>query len=309
LASSGTRIRHAYGEILLPAPPRRVVSLGFTAHDTVLALGVMPVALRHWFGDQPGGLWPWARPLARGPQQPILLPREISVEAVAVLEPDLIIGIGSGISPEQYAVLSRIAPVLMHSADRPPFGMAWHDVVQSLGQALERQSQAEKLIAGLRETFAAARARRPEWAGRSAVAAYNHGGESGVFMPEDTRSRFLSELGFVAPAALGRLSRTQGFFAPLSPEDLSPLDADLLLWVSSLGQVPEIVSLPLRRFLRAHVEGREVLTSPLAAAALSFGSVLSLPFALEALEAEIALASDGSAATQVPSAVKAGLAP
>jgi len=309
LAGDGVRIRDAYGEILIPEPPRRVVSLGFTAHDTVLALGVMPVAIRHWFGDQPGGLWPWARPLVSGSQQPLLLPRDFSLESVAILEPDLIIGIGSGILPEQYATLSRIAPVLMQPHGRPPFGTAWQEMLQSIGLALGRQSQAEKLTAGLRETFAAVRARHPEWAGRSAVAAYNHGGETGVFMPEDSRSRFLAELGFIAPAALERLSHTQGFFAPLSPEDLSPLDADLLLWDSSLGPVPEIVSLPLRRFLRAHIEGREVLTSPLGAAALSFGSVLSLPFALEALETEIALAADGNPATPVPSAVSSGLAP
>ena len=47
----------------------------------------------------------------------------------------------------------------------------------------------------------------------------------------------------------------------------------------------------------------------LVAAAMSFGSVLSLPFALRELEADIAAALDGTPATPVASAVRAGLAP
>ena len=56
-------------------------------------------------------------------------------------------------------------------------------------------------------------------------------------------------------------------------------------------------------------EGREVFAGSLTAAALSFGSVLSLPFALSQLEADIAAAMDGDPATKVASAVKAGVAP
>lgn len=99
------------------------------------------------------------------------------------------------------------------------------------------------------------------------------------------------------------------FYTPLSPEDLSPLDADLLIWISSFDVVPDIVALPMRRTMRAHKEGREVLAGAIVAGALSFGSVLSLPFALEQLEADIALALDGDPSTAVRSSVAAGLVP
>lgn len=308
LAQSGLRIRHAEGEIFLPDVPRRIVSLGFRAHDSVLALGVTPVAIRHWFGDQPGGLWPWARPLVQG-AAPQLLPREISLESVAMLQPELIIGMGGGLTPEQYAALSRVAPVLMQPEGEPAYNTGWDVMVESIGLALGRAGRAAELVAGLRQRFAEMRARHPGWAGRTATAAYNFGGETGVFMPGDSRGQFLAGLGFTPPEALTRLSRARGFYAPLSPEDLSPLEADLLLWVSSTEPVPDIANLPLRRFLRAYREGREVVAGPLVAAALSFGSVLSLPYALEALEGEMVLALDGDPATRVPSAAKAGLAP
>ena len=67
--------------------------------------------------------------------------------------------------------------------------------------------------------------------------------------------------------------------------------------------------MPMRRALKAHGESREVLASGLLAAAISFGSILSLPFAVSELEADIASALDGDPKTPVPSAVRAGLAP
>lgn len=116
----------------------------------------------------------------------------------------------------------------------------------------------------------------------------------------DTRARFLIELGFQPTDAVAALSGADDFYARLSPEDLSPLDADILLWVSSFDTSPDLAALPMRRTLTAHAEGREVFAYGLVSAALSFGSVLSLPFALEALEADIAAACDGDPATPSP---------
>ena len=37
-----------------------MVSVGFSDQDTLLALGVVPVGIRDWYGDQPNAVWPWA---------------------------------------------------------------------------------------------------------------------------------------------------------------------------------------------------------------------------------------------------------
>ena len=37
------------------------MSVGFTDQDFILALGVTPVGIRDWYGDQPFGTWPWAQ--------------------------------------------------------------------------------------------------------------------------------------------------------------------------------------------------------------------------------------------------------
>ena len=306
-------LRHAWGEAVLPRPARRIVSLGYTTQDTVLALGLMPVAIRYWFGDMPFGVWPWAEDAMAtatpGAREPAMLVGEVSAERVAALEPDLIVGIGSGISQAEYAVLSRIAPVLMHGAEHDTYGMPWDAMTRVIGRAVGRPREAEALVASVRGAFRAAAARNPGWADATGVAAYHWGGETGAFTNRDHRAAFLAELGFRPTDAVADLARPEGFYAPLSPEDLSPLDADVLLWINSFEETPDLVALPMRRTLDAHREGREVFAGGLVAAALSFGSVLSLPFALEALEADIARAVDGDPDTQVRSAVAAGLVP
>ncbi|TWF58295.1 ABC transporter substrate-binding protein [Neorhizobium alkalisoli] len=298
---------HAFGEITLPQPAKRVVSLGYTTQDTLLALGVVPLAIRQWFGNQPYAVWPWARPLL-GDAKPQLISGEVSPEIVASLQPDLIVAIGSGVSKAEYEVLSQIAPVLMQTSDQPSYGTTWDVLLTVIGRAVGMSDKADELIAGVHKKFADARERHPDWAGHTAVCAYNFGGESGAFIGSDTRATFVRELGFKAPEKL-EVATKEGFYSRLSPEDLSALDADLLIWISSADAAPDIVALPMRKTLKAHLEGREVFAGAELAGALSFGSVLSLPFALDKLEAEIALALDGKPETQVPSSVAAGLAP
>ncbi|MEI4472190.1 iron-siderophore ABC transporter substrate-binding protein [Frigidibacter sp. MR17.24] len=300
------RIAHAMGETVLPAPAARVVSLGFTTHDTVLALGVQPLAVRYWYGEAPGAIWPWAQPLIEGPA-PEVLTGEVSAERVAALAPDLIVGIGSGISRAEYDLLSQIAPVLMQPEGQPAYGLPWAGATRLIGHALGREDRAEALIGETHAAIAEMRARHPGWIGRSAAAAYHFGGDTGAFTARDNRTRLLTDLGFVLPPQIEALAAPEGFYAPLSPEDLSPLDADLLLWIAGQENLADIAALPMRRVLAAHREGREALAAGDLAAALSFASVLSIPYALERLEPELAAALDGDPATLPPAAEAAGL--
>jgi iron complex transport system substrate-binding protein len=307
-AEQELRFTHAFGVTILPRPAQRVVSLGYTTQDTLLALDVVPIGIRDWFGDQPQGVWPWARPYLKD-AKPTLIRGNIGLEAVASLKPDLIVGIGSGISQAEYSALSRVAPVLMPPPEFPSYGTPWDELTRIIGHAVGREQRADDLVGKVRQQFAEIRQRHPDWAGRTAVAAYHYGGETGIFASSDNRGHFLADLGFQPPAAVLQLDKAGTFYGKLSPEDLSALDTDLLFWVSSLDQAPDLVNLPMRRILKAHVQGREVFASGLMAAAISFGSVLSLPFAASQLEGDIAAAMDGDPKTQVPSATRAGLAP
>ncbi|WP_128255539.1 ABC transporter substrate-binding protein [Falsirhodobacter deserti] len=308
LAQEGEmRFPHVFGETVLKEPARRVVSAGFNTQDPLLALGVVPVGVRYWYGDYEGGIWPWARDYV-GDTAPVLMQGEISVETVAGLAPDLVVAIGSGMSRAEYDLLSQIAPVLLQEPQYSTYGTPWDVVTRTIARAVGKADQAEAMIVDLRARFAAARARHPDWSGRTAVAAWQDGGQTGAFLSDDVRVQFLAELGFVPPPALASLAGTS-FYTTLSPEDLSPIDADLIIWISSYDRAADIATLAMRQTLTAVHEGREVFGDELLAGALSFGSVLSLPWALDRIEGDIALAMDGRPETVVPSSRKAGLVP
>src|SRR5574337_691011 len=65
-------IAHVFGETTVPEPPKRVVSAGYTGQDDLLAVGVVPIAVTNWFGDQPWAVWPWAQPRL-GDAKPVVL--------------------------------------------------------------------------------------------------------------------------------------------------------------------------------------------------------------------------------------------
>lgn len=47
-------VEHALGEVIIPAAPQRVVALMDRDVDTLLALGIKPVAVRSWYNFDEG---------------------------------------------------------------------------------------------------------------------------------------------------------------------------------------------------------------------------------------------------------------
>ena len=134
-------ITHAFGETTIPEPPKRVVSAGFTGQDDLLALGIVPVAVTNWFGDQPFGVWPWAQPKL-GNAKPVVLNLDngIQVEQIAGLKPDLIVATDAGLDQDTYQKLAAIAPTLAQS-DGDAFFEPWKDQAKTIGQAVFQSDQ------------------------------------------------------------------------------------------------------------------------------------------------------------------------
>jgi len=165
-------IEHKYGSTTIAAPPERVVSVGFGDQDPILALGVVPVGVRDWYGDQPQATWPWAHDLLEGAKPEVLSADELNVEAVAALRPDLIVGVSSGMTKDEYESLSALAPTLAQSGDVIDYGMPWQDGTRMIGRALGREAEADRLIAGVEERFARVRADVPGLKGAEATVSY-----------------------------------------------------------------------------------------------------------------------------------------
>jgi iron-siderophore transport system substrate-binding protein len=284
-------VQHSLGSTVIPEAPQRVVSLGYTDQDTILALGVVPVAIREFTGNRPSATWPWASNQLQG-QQPQVLTGEVGTEAIAALRPDLIVAVSAGLTQEQYDTYSKIAPTITQPPGSSPYQTAWQDATHLIGAALGKADEADRLVTDLEARFAAVRAQYPQFAGRpAAVAAASSTGNGHYFVwtTDDNRGRFLTSLGFTVPARFDELADGD-FYADISGEQLGLLDQnDLVAWITIPGTAnPGIAQQPGAAALRVAQEGRVVELTEEQGVALSFSSVLSLPALLDELPAEFA---------------------
>jgi iron complex transport system substrate-binding protein len=278
-------IEHQFGETTVEEEPERVVSLGLQEHDTIFALGVEPVAVRYWYGPEDDVIHPWAEEAAGDADPEILVMPELNVEAVAALEPDLILGIYSGITEEEYDLLSGLAPTVAQTGEHVEYGTPWQETVRTTGRALGLSDRAEELVAGLEARFAEEREAHPEWEGRE-VAIATYGPDTvGFFASDDPRARFFRALGFEVPDELNEIAG-DAFYGEISFEEVGALDHDLLVW-DQLAYTPggraTVEGDRLVQRLAATTEGRTVFLEGLAEDAFAWNTVLSQPTALDAL--------------------------
>ncbi|MGQ0718122.1 MAG: ABC transporter substrate-binding protein [Pseudonocardiales bacterium] len=311
-------IAHKYGSTTIPAEPQRVVTVGFTDPDFVLALGVKPVAITDWYGDYPLGVWPWAQD-ALGDAKPGVMPRpegdKLNFELIAGFRPDLIIGQYTGMTKEEYERASQLAPTVAQSGEYQDYQMPWRVTTRIFGKAWGRSPRAEELIAGVESRFAAARRENPEFAGAELVVAERfEKGTTYIRTADEPQNGLFKDLGFVQPEPIAELLTDEdGYSGNLSDERMELLDtASVVVWKLFVGtdesglqqgQVPdELAEHPLYPKLKVAREGRDVfLTDQVLLGSVIFGSPLSLPYALDRIVPMLAAALDGDPATEPPS--------
>lgn len=285
-------IEHALGSTTITKVPERVVTIGWSDQDPVLALGVVPVGTTEWFNEQPGAIFPWARDAAKG-QVPEIVANagEINFEKVAALQPDLILALYEGLDQAEYDTLSKIAPTVAHSKEFDPFGATWQDMTRTTGRALGRAEQAEKLITDLEARLASVAAAHPAWANETLlVMATVENGTYGVFSPQDPKARFFASLGFrTQPDWI--TPRVSDNLATVSAEEASLLDVDRLAWTSDPDTLRTLEADPVYNRLDVVRSGRVLYldhtTPPFPGAAVTFNSVLSIPYALDLVVPEL----------------------
>ena len=299
-AGSGTfpvTIEHKYGTTEIPAEPERVVTVGYTEQDVVLALGIKPVGEREFLGGYAYKERPWAQEALGGTQPESVGGEEISYERVAALRPDVIIGVNSGMTDADYNRLSDIAPTVAQSDEFIDFGVPWQEQTLVIGRALGREDQAQALVDDVEAQFAQAREEHPELA-TSFIMAYGGAGEFGAHASGDYRVGFFSDLGLETPRRIDELAG-EGFFIDLDEEQFRLLDQDVVVM---FGERDEVEQDPVLGRLPAFREGRVVyldLTDQFAGA-LGFASPLSLPYLLDEAVPKLAAAADGDPSTTEP---------
>jgi iron complex transport system substrate-binding protein len=279
-------IKHIFGETTVPTPPKRVVSAGYTGHDDLLALGVVPIAVTNWFGDQPFGVWPWAQPKL-GNAKPVVLNLDngIQVEKIAGLKPDLIVATDAGVDADTYQKLSAIAPTVPQS-DSYAFFEPWKDQATAISQAVFQADQMRSLIGGVDQQFVAVAEKNRQFKGKKALLLQGKRYQDNVVATTGWRTEFLSQMGLVIADSVTPFAvDQQRAFVPRDKIEQVLGAADLLIWTTendddrrTLLADPDV----------AAQQGRSVFTTKDQAGAVAFASPLSYPLLADQLPPLIA---------------------
>lgn len=295
-------IEHKYGTTEIAEEPERVITVGYTDQDAVLALGIVPVATRDFGIDRPGAIGVWAQDELEelgGDVPEVLSVAELDFEQVAALRPDLILGVSSGMDQDVYTTLSQIAPTVAQSGEYIDFGVPWQERARVVGRAVGKESEAEQRVADVEARFAAARQAHPEFEGAGGVVTgIGTGGELFVSGPAHQRARFLTSLGFEIPEAIVEIAGVE-FFGEISSEQIGLIDTDVVVW---RGVDPaQLADNDLYQQLDVAQQGRAIFLEDNGAlgSALSHSTVLSLPLLLDELVPRLAAAVDGDPATEL----------
>ncbi|TFD22937.1 iron-siderophore ABC transporter substrate-binding protein [Cryobacterium sp. TMS1-13-1] len=233
-AASGSfpvTIEHAFGETTIDEQPTRVVTWGWGSADDAIALGVTPVAMpfQSYAGDE-NGVLPWINEALEGEEMPVILPdtQEPPYEDIAAAAPDVILAAYSGITEQEYDLLSEIAPVVAYPGDA--WATPWRELIEITGTALGKTDETDKLLASIDTEIADQAAAHPEFAGKTIALTSDSAGTFYIYKKEDPRVDFTLDLGFVSAPAVDDLATDEAsFYYTLSYEQLDQLDSDLLV--------------------------------------------------------------------------------
>jgi ABC-type Fe3+-hydroxamate transport system substrate-binding protein len=214
---AGRTVDSAHGPIAVPDRAERVVALDLSKIQRMLDVGVEPV----------GVVEGW-RPLAAHTDWYARVPKvgtqaAPSLEAVAALRPDLVLGSPQGIDDALYGRLSALAPTVVLAARG--LGADWKDLSAADARAAGREAE----LAALRDRYAA-RVAEVRLGDRSWAALYGIPDGAYSLLPESGPGVVLADLGarFADP--------TPGIYQQVSYEELSRFAAaDVLLVDAQAG--------------------------------------------------------------------------
>ena len=293
--SGPVAVTHVFGETTVPVPPTRVVCAGLTEQDDLLAVGVIPIAVTNWFGDQPFGVWPWARDRLDGAEPAVLsIDHGIQVDEIGRLKPDLIVAVNAGLDADTYRALSSIAPTIAQSGGEAYFE-PWREQATALATAVFKSDQMDRILRDVDERFAAAGQANPQLRDRTAVLLDGRLERGAATITVDGwRTEFLTAMGLRVPDNLAALASSDGT-AVITGDDLASAtaSADVLIWCTDGdAERDALLADPALDGLDVTAQGRNVFTTGDLAAAIAFASPLSYPVVAGQLPALVARALD-----------------
>ena len=224
---------------------------------------MVPVGATTWFDLEGSKLFgPWANDKLGGAAEPTVLTDTdgIQFEQVAALNPDLIIGVYSGMKQADYDKLTALAPTIAPLEDYQEWGIPWDAQAAVVGQALGRPEQMSSLVAAAKQRVTAVKDGHPEFAGKTSLAATPWEGVF-VYGSQDPRGRLLTDMGFSLPAELDATIKN-AWGGDLSDERVDLLDVDALAMLVEGDGRKDLEANKAFSSLAVAKQGRTVFTQP-----------------------------------------------
>jgi iron complex transport system substrate-binding protein len=263
----------AAGDVEIPQRPERIIATGAQVDlDSLVVLGIDPVAAGTFFGDTPE----W---LADALADAVLFDvNDTNLEQVAGLTPDLIIGPADVLDPlaEQ---LGQIAPTLLIDTSQ-----SWRSNLELIAEATGRENEAETFLTDFDALVADTQA---------LTEPYRNVEVSALTVGPDGTALILAARSSIGEAlTLAGIARVDGQdadteFIPISEELIGDLDGDVIVVYHSQFLAPqweEFASSPLWQAIPAVADGRVVVTTD---DRWFFATPLSVEFGVGALVPDI----------------------
>ncbi|MFG2589859.1 iron-siderophore ABC transporter substrate-binding protein [Streptomyces sp. NPDC048438] len=289
-------VEHAFGSTKIDKAPERVVTVGYTDDQAVLAFGIKPVGMVDQYPNPAGQSpdintqWPWVKD-KWGDARPEVVMKNgdagPNYEKIAALRPDLIIAVYSEIDEAAYGKLSKIAPTVGRTkAEKDLFSAPWQDNAVHIAKALGKEDEGTELVKGIQDKLDAARGANPAFGKETAVAVSWYKDSISAFTTTDVRGRLLTGIGYKGATQIDKVAGGQ-FSTELSPERVDLIDVDRIFVINDKADTDALKKFELFNNLSAVKDGKVsyLLDSegPAVGAALSQGTLLSLPYAIDEL--------------------------
>ncbi len=231
-------IKHAFGETVIESKPEHIATISWGNQDVPLALGVVPVgvSMANYGVTDDSGLLPWtgAKYKELGVDSPVIYNDTdgLNYEAISDSKPDVILAAYSGITQEEYDLLSQIAPVVAYPT--AAWQTFWRDQILLDATGMGMQTEGEQLVSDLEQLITDKTSEFPQIKGKKAAFFYFNPTDLGkfyVYLPTDPRAAYLTDLGMEVPESVLKLQEgAESFALELSAENVDLLkDVDVIV--------------------------------------------------------------------------------
>ena len=293
LGSYPMTIKHAYGETVIEKEPEKIATISWGNHDVPLALGVVPVGVSkaNYGKADENGLLPWTAEKYKelGVEKPATYDDidGLDYEAISESNPDIILAAYSGITQEEYDLLSEIAPVVAYP--KLAWQTLWREQITINATAMGKKDEGDKLVTDLDKLIEEKIKDYSQLKGKTAIFCYFNPADLGkfyIYLPTDPRAAYLTDLGLKLPESVNEIANGSDSFAiEISSENIDKLtDVDIIVAYGNDEVLKQLQADSLLGTLPAIKNGSVALIedgSALAAAATP--SALSIPATIDEL--------------------------